>query len=189
MTPATWGPASEQDLDPAVVQSTIAAAQASPRLRAHAALPTTADGWSHTLIALTSESYVPPHFHPSSVDAHNCERLVSVRGRCAALLFDASGKFSVVYLHPDSSEVAVMRQGDTGNGTSLSPTRRVVKGIDIGAGIPHSLIAIDPIAIVSEFKVAAESAHHSKVVLPNFPAEQDSAVPAIMLAWHNAVDY
>lgn len=185
----TWARMRESDLDRALVQSTIAAAKVSPRLRAHAALPTTDDGWPCTLIAMTLDSYVRPHFHPISVDPnHNCERLLSLRGRCAALLFDARGQFEVVYLDPEQSEIAVIREARTSDVTQTTGSRSIVKGIEIGAGIAHSLIAIDEVAVVSEYKSGEAGATHHKVFVETFPPEGDNAVPATMRAWRQAVD-
>ncbi len=184
-TASDWVQVWERDLDPALVASTVAAAISSHRLRAHAVLA--ADGeWSRTFIALTSASYVPPHLHPVSADARSsCERLVSVRGRCAALLFGPSGEFDVVYLVPESASAAVIREGAT-NGCDAGSLRSV-KGIEIHSGVAHSLIALDDIAWVCESKRTADVSSQRKVFLPQFPVEGDSAVPATLQAWRRKI--
>lgn len=185
VTSSNWVQVWEPDLDSALVAKTVAAALASPRLRAHAALAGDG-GWGRTLIALTSGSYVPPHLHPVSADASgSCERLVSVRGRCAVLLFDSNGEFHVVHLAPEAASGVEVRPGvSDASHAELPPT---VKAIAIGNGVAHSLLALDEIAVVCESKPAADPAMQQKQFLPQFPAEGDAAVAETLRAWRRRI--
>lgn len=206
LTRASWAQVRQPDLEAALIQSTIDAAVGSRRLRAHARLPVIDDDWSRTLIAMTSQSYVPPHFHPSpggdagsagtrsavsgeqsAPASRPCERLVSLRGRCAALLFDADGGFEVVYLAPSDSDDVLICNGRRGNSRPASQSPYVVKGIEITTGIAHSLIAIDDLAVICEYQVVAQPSL-AKVFLPNFPSEGDVTVPEVLRGWRQVVE-
>ena len=77
-------------IDNALIDGLFAAADASPRRRAHHRFHVSdADPVQRILIAARAGSYIRPHRHPS---ADKWEFILAVRGRLLFLLFDEAGR-------------------------------------------------------------------------------------------------
>lgn len=203
-TRTNWATVADSDFDRALVQSTIDSALASSRLRAHATLPNGEDGWHRTLIAMTQNSYVPPHFHPATEVARG-ERLVCVRGRCAVLLFasgdadcehgDASplpslralAAVAIVYLAPEHGDLCVIRSVSNASDGAEVPSAVTARAVEIEPGVAHSVVSLADIAIMCESKTAADFAANRKLVLPNFPGESDPDVHQMLSTWRREI--
>ena len=105
-----------------------AAARSGPRRRAHRTLHQTPEQpCQRMLVAIEPDSYVPPHRH---LDPHKAESLVVLRGELGVLWFEPSGALV---------GTARLRPADVG-------------GVDIPAGLFHSVLALEPGTVFFEAK-------------------------------------
>lgn len=105
-----------------------AEAAAAPRRRAHRTLHDTPEQpCQRMLVAIEQDSYVPPHRH---LDPRKAEALIVLRGALGVLWFDASGTVTGM--------------------TALRATGP--SGIDIPAGLFHSVVALESATVFFETK-------------------------------------
>jgi len=149
-------------IDTAMLEALVSRARARPRLRCNLNFHATDEHPGHRLLnAIEPPSYIPPHCH---LDPTKDETLIALRGRVGLLVFGADGQ-------------VVARE-------VLQPCGPV-QGVDIPAGVIHSLVALEPGCVVFEAKAGP--------FLPLAPGERASFAPpegdpaaAGYLAWMRA---
>ncbi len=80
-------------IDQAIIKTTSAAADASPRKRAHHLLHESTDRLQRMLQVANKGSYYTPHFHDEKLEA-----FIVLEGEAAAVIFDDKGELKEVTL-------------------------------------------------------------------------------------------
>lgn len=125
-------------------------ARASARRRKNQNFHTAEDAACHRLLnAVEPDSYIPPHRHLSPDKA---ETIIVLAGRIGILIFDDRG-------------MVTMRR-------ILAPTSGTV-GIDIPAGIYHSMVALEPGSVFFESKAGPFVPRTPEELAPWAPAEDN----------------
>ena len=140
-------PPSIQLLDDALLDSLVARAAASPRLRSnHNFHQAPVDNPHRFLNALVRGTYCPPHRHQT---VPKDESFVVLRGELAAFIFDDTGQIAEVH----------------------SLGERGLRGIDIAAGFWHTIAALSPTAVCYEVKPGPWDPRVDKELAPWAPLE------------------
>lgn len=128
----------------------IGEAQASPRLRKnHNFHSSLTENPSRFLNALVRGTYITPHRH---ADPPKSESFVVLSGRVAFFVFDDAGRVI---------ERAVLGAGEAR------------PGVDVGAGVWHTVAALSPAAVCFEVKPGPYTAMNDKEFAPWAPREGD----------------
>jgi cupin fold WbuC family metalloprotein len=114
------------------------------------------------LNAIEPGSYVRPHRHH---DPPKWELFVCLRGRGAVIVFDEDGRIAEVY--------------------QLDPARGE-HGVEIPAGVWHSILSLSPGAVFLEVKEGPFEPKHAGVFAPWSPAADDPGVGAFLAALERA---
>jgi cupin fold WbuC family metalloprotein len=145
-----------QLLDSALLDELTARAQSSPRLRTnHNFHQSPQDNPHRFLNALARGTYCAPHRH---VAPPKCEAFLALRGEVMVFVFDDAGQVQ---------------------GRHLLGVGGLV-GIDIPAGIWHSIAVISPSAVCYEVKPGPWDPRCDKEFAPWAPLEGDAAAAAYL---------
>jgi cupin fold WbuC family metalloprotein len=145
-----------QLIDSGLLDATIDRAKLSSRLRANHNFHTShADNPHRFLNALVRGTYSAPHRH---LDPPKAETFVALRGEVLVFLFDDQGNVRARHV-----------LGQTG-----------VLGIDIAAGVWHSIAALSDTAVCFEVKPGPYDVSNDKQFAPWAPAESDPSAPAYL---------
>lgn len=149
-------------IDAAMLESLSAEARARPRLRCNLNFHATEDHPGHRLLnAIEPQSYIPPHCH---LDPTKDETLLALRGRIGLLVFDDRGEVMArEVLRPEGP----------------------VQGVDIPAGVIHSLVALEAGSVVFEAKAGPFLPRAPGELAAFAPTEADPAAAAY-LDWMRA---
>jgi cupin fold WbuC family metalloprotein len=141
--------ATVQLLDEALIESTLAKARSSPRLRKnHNFHASDADGFHRFLNAWVRGTYVAPHRH---VTPPKPEAFLVLRGQLVCFVFDDAGRVT--------ERVVLGRDGR--------------HGIDLAAGVWHSLAPLTEEAVCYEVKPGPWDPATDKEFAPWAPREGD----------------
>ena len=155
-----------------LIQATLASARRSPRRRAnHNFHSGPAENPHRFLNVLLQDTYVAPHRH---VTPPKAETFLVLEGYIALFRFDDDGKVSDRYLLgrgplPDKLPPAF---------ASVPPAW----GIDLAAGVWHTLTAVTPHAVCFEVKPGPWDPATDKDFAAWAPREGDPAAPAYLRA-------
>jgi len=145
-----------QLIDRALLDRVLEAARRSPRGRLnHNFHHTPAEDPNRFLNAMLAGTYVAPHRH---LTVPKPEMFVALAGRVSLFTFDDTGRIAGRFL--------------IGEG---APGGRI--GIDIAAGIWHTLVVLSPAAILLEVKPGGYDAATDKQFAPWAPREGDPGAP------------
>ena len=143
-----------QRIDEALIDATLLRARSSPRLRANHNLHAShTDGFHRFLNAWVRGTYAAPHRH---VAIPKPEAFVVLRGKLACFIFDDAGAVT---------ECAVLGEGG-------------LFGIDIPAGVWHTLLPVTPEAVCFEVKPGPWDPATDKEFAPWAPREGDPGAAA-----------
>ena len=149
-------------IDAAMLDALSAQARSRPRLRCNLNFHATDEHPGHRLLnAIEPQSYIPPHCH---LDPTKDESLIALRGRIGLLVFDAGG--AVIARE-------VLQPGGP------------VRGVDIPAGVFHSLVGLEPGSVVFEAK-AGPFLPRGPGELADFAPAEGEAAAAGYLEWMRA---
>jgi cupin fold WbuC family metalloprotein len=141
-------------IDEALLEETIARAEASPRLRTnHNFHPTLEDNPHRFLNVMRRGTYVTPHRH---LDPPKSEAFVILRGTIAFFTFDDRGELERTHVLGDPSQ------------------REHPYGIDIAPGVWHALAPLSETVVCYEVKPGPYSATNDKDFAPWAPPEGDA---------------
>ncbi|MEW6683932.1 MAG: WbuC family cupin fold metalloprotein [Nitrospirota bacterium] len=149
-------------IDQALLDRVTAEAARHPRLRMNHNFHQHEEPVQRLLNAVEPGSYVRPHRH---VDPPKWEMFVCLRGRGAAVVFDDDGR--IVDIH----------RLDPGRGTY---------GVEIAAGVWHSIISLAPGSVFLEVKEGPYKPKHTGVFAPWSPAPDDPGVAEFLAALERA---
>jgi cupin fold WbuC family metalloprotein len=145
------GTAGVQLIDDTLIEATLAKARSSPRRRANHNLHAShAEGYHRFLNAWLRGTYAAPHRH---IAIPKPETFVVLRGKLACFIFDDAG--------------AVIQCSVLGAGGVL--------GVDISAGVWHTVLPLTPEAVCLESKLGPWDAKTDKEFAPWAPLEGDPA--------------
>ena len=134
-----------------LLNHTSTAASQSPRLRKNHNFHHGNDAPCHRLLnAVEPDSYIPPHRH---LDPNKAESILVLRGQFGILIFNPDGSVSETWL--------------------LEPNGDCI-GIDLPAGIYHSLVALAPGSLFFEAKAGPYVAISADERAAWAPAEGDA---------------
>jgi len=143
-----------QRIDDALIEATLARARASPRRRANHNLHAShTDGFHRFLNAWVRGTYAAPHRH---VAVPKPEAFVVLRGKLACFIFDGTGAVT---------ESAVLGEGG-------------LFGIDIAAGVWHTLLPVTDEAVCFEVKPGPWDPATDKEFAPWAPREGEASAAA-----------
>lgn len=143
-----------QRIDDALIEATLVRARSSPRLRSNHNLHAShAEGFHRFLNAWVRGTYAAPHRH---VTLPKPEAFVVLRGQLACFIFDDVGAVT------ESAVLGV-------NG---------LFGIDIAAGVWHTLLPVTPEAVCFEVKPGPWDPATDKEFAPWAPLEGDPRAAA-----------
>ena len=146
-------------IDSTLLDAVCAEAAASPRRRKNRNFHARDDQPGHRLLnAMMADSYIPPHRH---LDPDKAETMVVLRGAMAVVEFDAAG------------EVIEVTKVDAG-GTAI--------GVDIPAGIWHTVVALDDGTVFLEAKAGPYLPLTAEEKAPWAPAESAAEAAAYFTA-------
>jgi cupin fold WbuC family metalloprotein len=141
-----------QIIDPALCDTLIARARQSPRLRTNHNFHSSMEDNPHRFLnVMVRGTYIAPHRH---LDPPKAEAFLVLRGEIAFFIFN-----------------------DTGEIVRIEILGREAIGIDIAAGLWHTLIVLTPEAVCYEVKPGPYSAANDKDFAPWAPREADPEVP------------
>jgi len=147
-----------QIVDDVLIEATLVKARRSPRLRAnHNLHATEADGFHRFLNAFVRGTYVAPHRH---ITPGKPENFAALRGELACFVFDDGGRVL---------ERLVLGRGG-------------IHGVDIGAGLWHTLAPATPEAVCLEVKPGPWDPKTDKEFAPWAPREGDARAAAYLAA-------
>lgn len=150
---------SVQLIDDALIEATIQRASASERGRVtHNFHQAAADNPHRFLNALTRGSYCAPHRHASPPKT---ESFLVLRGEVLLLLFGDAGEIQARYVLG----------------------RNELIGIDIPAGVWHTVAAVTPTAVCFEVKPGPWEPHTDKQFAPWAPPEGDPRALPLLERW------
>lgn len=145
-----------QLIDSQLLEATLARAKESPRLRAnHNFHGSAADNPHRFLNALVRGTYSTPHRHEAPPKA---ETFVALQGIVAVFLFDDGGEVTARHLLGQNGLI----------------------GVDIAAGVWHSVAALTDTAVCFEVKPGPYDPSNDKEFAPWAPAEGDPAASAYL---------
>jgi cupin fold WbuC family metalloprotein len=144
-----------QTLNRALFDELIEKARRSPRLRVNHNFHGSMEDNPHRFLnVMVKGTYVAPHRH---LDPPKAESFIVLEGDMAFFIFDAEGKVS---------QTAII---------GVDPV-----GIDLAAGIWHTLTPLSDHAVCYEVKPGPYSASNDKEFAPWAPREGDPAAPAYL---------
>jgi cupin fold WbuC family metalloprotein len=153
---------SAQLLTDSLIQSVLAKAQSSPRLRAnHNFHAGPADNPHRFLNVLTLGTYIAPHRHKVPPKA---ESFIVLEGYVAFFIFDDAGAVRETFILGSGPLPASLPSG-----AAAEPAR----GIDVAPGAWHTLAAITPHAVCYEVKPGPWDPATDKEFAPWAPQEGD----------------
>ena len=148
-----------QLIDAALVEATARRAQASPRRRANHNLHASATDNPHRFLnVFLAGSYVAPHRH---LDPPKSETFLVLEGMMALFCFDDGGAVTAAWLLGPAPP-------PPGSGAPAYGGF----GLDVAAGVWHTVTALTPRAVCFEVKVAGKTAHIRAVALDGHVIEE-----------------
>lgn len=147
-----------------MLEALVAAAAAHHRGRLHRNVHRSYDDPCQRLFnAIGVDSYIRPHRH--SLDPRD-ECLVAVRGAMALLVFDDAG---------------AIRQTVRFGVPSAELTDRPNTGVEVSAGVWHTVVALAPGSVLFEVKAGPFNPAQAKEYAPWAPEEGSAAAPSYFL--------
>ena len=151
-----------QLLTPALFESLIAQARASPRLRTNYNFHASMEENPHRFLnVMMRGTYIAPHRH---LDPPKSESFLVLDGQIAFFVFDDEGRITATHI-----------------------LGRDVTGVDIAPGVWHTMTPLTPHAICYEVKPGPYVGANDKDFAPWAPRERDSKVPEYMASLLAAV--
>jgi cupin fold WbuC family metalloprotein len=156
---------SVQLLTDSLIQSVLAKAQNSPRLRANHNFHSGAEDNPHRFLnVLTYGTYIAPHRHK---DPPKAESFIVLDGYVAFLIFDDAGAIE---------QTLILGSGPLPPNLPANVTAPPARGIDVAPGAWHTLAALTPHAVCYEVKPGPWDPATDKEFAPWAPQEGDAGV-------------
>jgi cupin fold WbuC family metalloprotein len=149
-------------LSSALIATVIEHSRTHPRRRMLLPFHKTADDGLHRMLnAVQPDSYVRPHRH---ADPPKAEAWIMLRGAAAFFTFEDDGRVRACARLAAGSDVF---------------------GVDLVAGVYHTVLALEPDTVFYEAKTGPYAPHNDKAFAP-FAPEEDTPSAAEYLAWLRA---
>ena len=165
-----WSPFTLHTITEATIEHAVEAAYESPRLRVARLFHTSPQENPQRLLnAMAYGTYIPPHRH---LRVPKTESMVMLEGHIACFIFDNHGvarSVHVVGVGPKPERIPPQAR--------LKP---IARGIDIPAGLWHSIVVLTPHAVAFEVKAGPWDAESDRELAPWAPAEGDPEAEAYM---------
>ena len=150
-------------LTESLMDSIAEQARSSPRQRKNYNFHQHSDRVQRFLNVLQPGTYVRPHRHVRPIDASGFEFFLVLQGAIGMLILHESGKV----LHTEK----ISATGTT-------------RGVELGEGMFHTLIALEPDTVMFELKEGPYVPMSDKDFLPRFPLENTLEAKQWVQTWH-----